>query len=59
MRALVRSNNETVTETDGIIGIDWTTGAPLTNPDWAGGPYKIVENYKPENPKPFEIINNR
>ena len=25
--------------------IDWKTGAPLTNPDWFGGPYQLVDNY--------------
>lgn len=45
MRALIRNEGETVTERDGIVGIDWDTGAPLTNPAWAGGPYRLVENY--------------
>jgi hypothetical protein len=27
--------------------IDWITGTPLTNPDWAGGPYTLIENYIP------------
>ena len=45
MKALIRSEGETVTEADGIPGIDWTTGMPLTNPDWAGGPYRLVDNY--------------
>ena len=47
MRALIRNKGETVTEDDGIVGIDWNTGAPLTNPSWAGGPYVLVENYDP------------
>lgn len=47
MKALIRNKGETVTENDGIAGIDWGTGAPLTNPDWAGGPYVLVENYDP------------
>lgn len=45
MKALIRNQNETVTETGGIVGIDWDTGAPLTNPAWAGGPYRLVEGY--------------
>lgn len=45
MKALTRNNGETVRETDGIEGIDWKTGAPLTNPEWCGGPYTLVDNY--------------
>ena len=45
MKALIRNNGETVTEQDGIEGIDWQTGAPLTNTAWAGGPYQLVQNY--------------
>lgn len=45
MKALIRNKGETVRETDGIKGIDWKTGAPLTNPEWCGGPYRLVENY--------------
>ena len=45
MRALIRNKGETVTENDGIVGIDWDTGAPLTNPAWAGGPYRLVMGY--------------
>ena len=47
MRALIRNPGETVTENDGIVGIDWDTGAPLTNDSWSGGPYVLVENYDP------------
>lgn len=47
MKALIRYKGETIKEHDGIIGIDWTTGMPLTNPDWAGGPYTLIENYTP------------
>ena len=47
MKALIRKPGETVTEADGIPGIDWNTGMPLTCPDWAGGPYKLVKNYIP------------
>lgn len=45
MKALIRNPGETVTEADGIPGIDWNTGMPLTCPDWAGGPYQLVDNY--------------
>ena len=45
MKALIRHPGETVTEAMHIPGIDWNTGAPLTNPDWAGGPYQLVDNY--------------
>ena len=45
MKALIRNPGETVTEADGIPGIDWKTGMPLTNPVWAGGPYRLVDNY--------------
>ena len=45
MKALIRNRSEIVRESDGIEGIDWKTGAPLTNPDWFGGPYRLVDNY--------------
>lgn len=45
MKALIRNPGETVTEDMGIPGIDWTNGMPLTCPDWAGGPYQLVDNY--------------
>lgn len=48
MKALIRGQDETVLESDGIEGIDWRTGAPLTNPEWCGGPYKLIENYSSE-----------
>lgn len=47
MKALIRRSGETITETDGIDGINWSTGAPLTNPDWYGGPYQLIEDYQP------------
>lgn len=50
MKALIRNPGETVTEADGIEGIDWKTGAPLTNPEWCGGPYVVVNDYVPEDP---------
>ena len=45
MRALIRNEGETVIESMGISGIDWSTGAPLTDPAWSGGPYQLAENY--------------
>ena len=59
MKALIRKDGETVTENDGIEGIDWQTGAPLTNPAWAGGPYTLVQNYVPpqeDAPETYEIV---
>ena len=47
MKALIRREGETVTESDEIEGIDWTTGTPLTNEAWCGGPYRLVQNYVP------------
>ena len=45
MRALIRNEGETVTEDMSIAGIDWNTGAPLTNEAWCGGPYRLMQNY--------------
>lgn len=50
MKALIRNQGETVTEADGIPGINWNNGMPLTNPVWAGGPYILVNDYVPDNP---------
>ena len=47
MKALIRQENEVILETTALKFIDWSTGAPLTNPAWAGGPYTLVEDYKP------------
>ena len=47
MKALIRNEGETITEDMTIPCIDWNTGAPLTDPKWYGGPYKLVENYVP------------
>ena len=47
MKALIRNKYETITEDMNVSGLDWKTGAPLTNPAWAGGPYVLVENYDP------------
>ena len=45
MKALIRSETEILTEDCGLSFINWNTGAPLTNPDWFGGPYQLVDNY--------------
>lgn len=45
MKALIRNEGETVTQDTGITFIDWNTGAPLTNHEWYGGPYRLVDNY--------------
>ena len=50
MKALIRKSNEIITESDGIVGIDWNTGAPLTNRDWSGGPYTLAHDYVPKDP---------
>ena len=56
MKALIRNSGETVTENMGISGIDWNTGAPLTNAKWFGGPYTLIENYVPEVEDDLEFI---
>lgn len=48
MKALIRKKKEVVTE-DTTLKIDWLTGMPLTNDDWEGGPYTLVEDYTPHN----------
>lgn len=50
MKALIRNKGETVTEDMKVLGIDWKTGAPLTNDSWFGGPYVLVDDYVPEDP---------
>ena len=45
MKALIRNEGETIIEGMGIPCIDWGTGAPLTNANWFGGPYQLVDNY--------------
>ena len=56
MKALIRNVKETVAEDSDIPGIDWETGMPLTNPDWAGGPYTLIENYTPSFEDPEESV---
>ena len=50
MKALIRHPGETVPEDCGLSFIDWNTGAPLTRPDWYGGPYVLVNDYIPAEP---------
>ena len=53
MKALIRNPGETVTEADGLVFIDWDTGAPLTNRGWSGGPYVLVNDYVPTADEDF------
>ena len=56
MKALIRNTGETVYETDNIEGIDWTTGAPLTNESWCGGAYALSPYCPPDAiPEDFDI----
>ena len=55
MKALIRNNGETVLSTSKIDGIDWTTGAPLTNPSWAGGAYALCEDCPVSDPEPADF----
>ena len=50
MKALIREEDETVTEDMGIPGINWTTGYPLTARGWAGGSYVLVNDYVRRDP---------
>ena len=47
MKALIRNEGETVTDDMGFVFINWDTGAPLTNREWSGGPYTLVNDYVP------------
>ena len=47
MKALIRNKKETITEDMKLPWIDWHTGMPLTNPDWCGGAYTLIEKYIP------------
>ena len=58
MKALIR-NNDVVMECDGVDGIDWSTGQPMTNPAYYGGPYTLVQNYVPpkdDEPAQYEEV---
>lgn len=50
MKALIRNSGETILENDGVPGIDWNTGYPLTASGWAGGAYTLVNDYVPDTP---------
>lgn len=50
MKALIRNSGETILESYNVPGIEWNTGAPLTNPGWSGGPYILVNDYVPDKP---------
>lgn len=54
MKALIRGADETITE-DMDVSVDWDTGMPLTSPEWAGGAYTIVQDYRP-SPLPSEDV---
>ena len=55
MKALIRHAGETVLDTAGIEGIDWQTGAPLTNPAWAGGVYALCDDCPVNDPDPGDF----
>ena len=50
MKALIRNEGETITQDMKVAGIDWDTGAPLTNAAWCNGPYILVNDYIPDDP---------
>lgn len=54
MKALIRNEGETVLENMSIKGIDWSTGAPLTDPDWPDGPYSLIADYHESEEEPSE-----
>ena len=59
-RALLRNPGETIFSTSSIEGIDWETGAPLTNPSWAGGPYALAEDAPLDSiPSDYDITEER
>lgn len=53
MKALIRNPGETVLESDGVPGIEWVTGYPLTASGWSGGPYVLVNDYVPTPDEDF------
>ena len=55
MKALIRREGETILDSAGIEGIDWTTGAPLTNPAWCGGAYALCEDCPVTDPEPQDF----
>ena len=57
MKSLIRHQGETILSTSNIDGIEWETGAPLTNPSWAGGAYALCSDcpYSDVEPSDFDI----
>ena len=57
MKTLIRNPGETILSTSNIDGIEWETGAPLTNPSWAGGAYALCSDcpYTDVEPSDFDI----
>ena len=55
MKALIRHEGETILSTSNIDGIEWETGAPLTNPSWAGGAYALCEDCPVSDPEPQDF----
>ena len=55
MKALIRNQGETILSTSNIDGIEWETGAPLTNPSWAGGAYALCEDCPVQDPEPQDF----
>lgn len=53
MKALIRNPGETILESDGVPGIDWNSGYPLTASGWAGGPYILMNDYVPTADEDF------
>ena len=53
MKALIRNPGEVILENNSPAFIDWNTGAPLTNPEWSGGPYVLVNDYVPTADEDF------
>lgn len=47
MKALLRNSEETITERNAPLFINWNTGAPLTDREWPGGAYVLVNDYVP------------
>lgn len=45
MKALIRNPGETITQTD-LPDLDWVNGLPLTSIEWAGGAYRLVDDYE-------------
>ena len=54
MKVLIRNKYETIREGNQSY-IDWTTGAPLTNPAWAGGAYALCEDCPVPDPEPQDF----